>query len=55
MTSEVTGNIWDIPDPYYGILLQIKFLQRKLEQTTPDCGPSSSQFGAWDACLAITG
>ena len=34
---------------------KIKFLQRKLKQTAPDCGPSSSQFGASDACLAIAG
>lgn len=34
---------------------KIKFMQRNLKQTAPDCGPSFSQFGAWDDCLAIAG
>lgn len=34
---------------------KIKFMQRNLKQTAPDCGPLFSQFGAWDDCVAITG
>ena len=34
---------------------KIKFLQRNLKQTAPDCGPLPSQFGAWDTCLVIAG